>query len=120
MFQKLVQQEKQKSRQAETAREKLLRECKILHIRLQECNHGFPTEDEEESIFNSSSLADALDLLTTSDEQISLLIAEVPFYSPFHLSPILVFLLIQNLFPELISNLNLSDRKEGCRLFEKE
>ncbi|KAF3447099.1 hypothetical protein FNV43_RR12279 [Rhamnella rubrinervis] len=73
---KLVQQERQKSRQAETAREKLLHECKILHIRLQECNHSFPTEDEEESIFNSSSLADALNLLTTSDEQISLLIAE--------------------------------------------
>ncbi|XP_048332586.2 PX domain-containing protein EREL1 isoform X2 [Ziziphus jujuba] len=73
---KLLQQAKQNSSQAETARKKLLHECKLLHHGLQECNLSFPSEDEEKSIFYSSSFADALDLLATSDDRISLLLAE--------------------------------------------
>lgn len=76
-----------------------MHECKIFHIRLQECNQAFPTEDKEGSFFNSSSLADALDLLTTSDEQIGLLIAEVP---PLQSFPIITNFSISH-YSELVS-----------------
>ncbi|KAL5559776.1 hypothetical protein UlMin_035987 [Ulmus minor] len=74
---KLVEEEKQKNKRFENARKKLLFEYKILHDRLQEYNLSFPKEDEEKLIWYSSSPAEASDLLTTSDDQIGLLLGEV-------------------------------------------
>lgn len=62
-----------------TARKKLLDECNILRNRLQECHINLTTGDEHDLVVDSSSLANALDLLTTSDDHIGLLLAEVPF-----------------------------------------
>lgn len=56
---------------------KLLRECQILRNRLQECSVNFLAEEEDKFTVDSSSLSDALDLLTTSDNRIGLLLAEV-------------------------------------------
>ncbi|KAK9945983.1 hypothetical protein M0R45_011470 [Rubus argutus] len=72
---KLLQREKQMSKHAETARKKLLHECKILHKQLQECNTNFPAEGEDKFILGSS-LQEASDLLTTSDNRISQLLSE--------------------------------------------
>ncbi|KAA8525485.1 hypothetical protein F0562_007340 [Nyssa sinensis] len=72
---RLLQQEKQRSEHAETARRKLLHEFGILQNRLQECNK-FLIENEDKLVMNSSSLSDALDLLTSSDNQIGILLAE--------------------------------------------
>lgn len=58
------------------ARAKLLHECGILRRRLQECSVNFLAEEEDKFIVNSS-LSDALDLLTTSDNRVGLLLAEV-------------------------------------------
>lgn len=56
---------------------KLLRECQILRNRLQECSVNFLAEEEDKFTVDSTSLSDALDLLTTSDNRIGLLLAEV-------------------------------------------
>ncbi|XP_068668811.1 PX domain-containing protein EREL1-like isoform X2 [Aristolochia californica] len=74
-LEKILQKEKQKKERAELAREKLLHECEILRCRLQECGVNFLAEEEDK--FNvDTSLSDALDLLTTSDNRIGLLLAE--------------------------------------------
>ncbi|KAE8664289.1 Adenine phosphoribosyltransferase 5 isoform 1 [Hibiscus syriacus] len=56
-------------------REKLLKECQLLHNRLLECSMNLSTDDE--NLIKDSSSVEALDLLTTSDDKISLLLAEV-------------------------------------------
>lgn len=66
---KLLQQEKQTSKLGETARERLLHDCRILHKQLQECNINFPADP--------SMLPEASDLLATSDNRIGLLLSEV-------------------------------------------
>ncbi|PQM32705.1 PX domain-containing protein EREL1 isoform X3 [Prunus yedoensis var. nudiflora] len=66
---KLLQQEKQTSKLGETARKRLLHDCRILHKQLQECNINFPEDP--------SMLPEASDLLATSDNRISLLLSEV-------------------------------------------
>lgn len=66
------------SEHEKNARKKLLHDCRILCNRLQECNLNLSSEDDDNFIVNSS-LSDALDLLTTSDDQIGLLLAEVFF-----------------------------------------
>ncbi|KAB1204638.1 hypothetical protein CJ030_MR8G012710 [Morella rubra] len=73
---KVLQQERQIIEHAKTARKKLLHECSSLRHRLQECNINLITEDEHDFVVDSSSLADALHLLTTSDDRIGLLLAE--------------------------------------------
>lgn len=60
-----------------TVREKLLHECRILLNRFQACNANLYAEEGDNVILDSSSVADALALLTSSDDQISLLITEV-------------------------------------------
>ncbi|BBG95529.1 Phox domain-containing protein [Prunus dulcis] len=65
---KLLQQEKQTSKLGETARKRLLHDCRILHKQLQECNINFPEDP--------SMLPEASDLLATSDNRISLLLSE--------------------------------------------
>ncbi|XP_050366291.1 PX domain-containing protein EREL1 isoform X2 [Argentina anserina] len=73
---KLLQREQQRIKQAEAAREKLLNECKMLHKQLQECNTNFPSEGEDDFNLCSSSIQEASDLLTTSDNQINNLLSE--------------------------------------------
>lgn len=63
---------------AKTARENLLHECNSLISRLQKCSINLIKEDGHDFVEDSSSLADALHLLTTTDDQIGLLLAEVP------------------------------------------
>lgn len=96
-IQRLLQLEKQCGERAKAARKKLLHECGHLRNRLQECSINFLAENGEELIVDSSSLSDALDLLITSDNQIDLLLAEVPFASPlyciFYLLACFVFVL---------------------------
>lgn len=64
---------------ANTANAKLLHECEILRNRLQECSVNFLIEEEDKLIVDTSSPSDAIDLLTTSDNRIGLLLAEVLF-----------------------------------------
>ncbi|KAL6208389.1 hypothetical protein ACLB2K_019339 [Fragaria x ananassa] len=73
---KLLQQEQQRSKQVETGREKLLHECKMLHKQLQECNTNFPSEGEGDFNLGSSSIQEASNLLTTSDNRINHLLSE--------------------------------------------
>ncbi|ESR63633.1 hypothetical protein CICLE_v10007589mg [Citrus x clementina] len=72
----LLQQERQIHNHMKTVREKLLHECRILLNRFQACNANLYAEEEDNVILESSSAADALALLTSSDDQISLLITE--------------------------------------------
>ncbi|XVE97410.1 hypothetical protein REPUB_Repub03eG0016800 [Reevesia pubescens] len=72
---KLVQ-ERQISKHVRTAREKLLNECRLLHNQLLECNVNLSIDDDENFIKDCSLVEDALDLLTTSDDKISLVLAE--------------------------------------------
>lgn len=73
---KFIQQERQMREHAKASREKLLHECHILHNRLQECNTNLLSDNEDNFVADSSSLADALDLLATSDDRIGLLLSE--------------------------------------------
>lgn len=72
----LLQQERQMHNHMKTVREKLLHECRILLNRFQACNVNLYAEEEDNIILDSSSVADALALLTSSDDQISLLTTE--------------------------------------------
>ncbi|XP_022754479.1 PX domain-containing protein EREL1-like isoform X2 [Durio zibethinus] len=69
------EQERQIRKHVRTAREKLLNECQLLHHRLLECNVNLSSDDEN-LIKDTSLVEDALDLLTTSDDKITLLLAE--------------------------------------------
>ncbi|KAF6158162.1 hypothetical protein GIB67_014956 [Kingdonia uniflora] len=74
-LERVLQKEKQRTEHAKNARGKLLHECGILRHRLQECSVNF-LAGEEDKFTVDSSLSDALDLLTTSDNRIGLLLAE--------------------------------------------
>ncbi|KAJ6700705.1 PX DOMAIN-CONTAINING PROTEIN EREX [Salix koriyanagi] len=71
-----VHKEKQITENAIAANAKLLHECGILHNRLEECSVNFLIEEEDKLIVDTSSPSDAIDLLTTSDNRIGLLLAE--------------------------------------------
>ncbi|KAK1276520.1 hypothetical protein QJS04_geneDACA001537 [Acorus gramineus] len=71
-----IQKQKQNLEYLKSSKKKFLHECGILHLRLQECSSDFLMEEEDKFICNPSSSSDALDLLTTSDNRIGLLIAE--------------------------------------------
>ncbi|KAK0595126.1 hypothetical protein LWI29_003825 [Acer saccharum] len=71
-----LQKEKQRAELANNANSKLLHECEILCNRLQECSVNFLSEEEDKLILDTSSPSDAIDLLTTSDNRIGLLLAE--------------------------------------------
>ncbi|OMP01401.1 hypothetical protein COLO4_11913 [Corchorus olitorius] len=75
-LERLLQKEKQRMEHANAANTKLLRECNLLRDRLQECSVNFLSEEEDKLIVDTSSPSDALDLLTTSDNRIGLLLAE--------------------------------------------
>lgn len=76
-FQGVLQKEKQRMEHADIANLKLLHECEILRNRLQECSVNFLSEEEDKLTVDTSSPSDAVDLLTTSDNRIGLLVAEV-------------------------------------------
>ncbi|KAK8597455.1 hypothetical protein V6N13_094863 [Hibiscus sabdariffa] len=71
-----LEQERQIIKHVRNAREELLNECQLLHNRLRECSVNLSTNDEN-LIKDSSSVEEALDLLTTDDDKITLLLAEV-------------------------------------------
>uniref|UniRef100_A0A2P2JYI3 Uncharacterized protein n=1 Tax=Rhizophora mucronata TaxID=61149 RepID=A0A2P2JYI3_RHIMU len=72
----VLQKEKQRMEHVTTANSKLLHECEILRNRLQECSVSFLIEEEDKLIVETSSPSDAIDILTTSDNRIGLLLAE--------------------------------------------
>ncbi|KAF8393159.1 hypothetical protein HHK36_021400 [Tetracentron sinense] len=73
---RVLQKERQRREHAKTAGAKLLHKCGVLRMRLQECSVNFLGVEEDKFTVDSSSMSDALDLLTTSDNQIGLLLAE--------------------------------------------
>ncbi|KAK9923091.1 hypothetical protein M0R45_031525 [Rubus argutus] len=73
---RILQKEKRRIECATTTNAKLLHECEILRSRLQECSVNFLVEEEDKLILDTSSPSDAIDLLTTSDNRIGLLLAE--------------------------------------------
>ncbi|KAE8696125.1 signal recognition particle 54 kDa protein 2-like [Hibiscus syriacus] len=75
-LERVVQKEKQRMEHANAANTKLLHECNLLWDRLQECSVNFLSEEEDRLNVNTSYPSDALDLLTTSDNRIGLLLAE--------------------------------------------
>ncbi|KAG8656852.1 hypothetical protein MANES_03G013500v8 [Manihot esculenta] len=72
---KLLQVEREMSMHEKNAQNMLLRYCWTLCNKIKECNLYLPSE-EDDNFFMESSVADALDLLSTSDDQIGLLLAE--------------------------------------------
>ncbi|KAF6171910.1 hypothetical protein GIB67_011807 [Kingdonia uniflora] len=74
-LEKVLQKEKYRTEYAKNSRGKLPHECGILRHRLQECSVNFLTEEEDKFTIDSS-LSNALDLLTTFDNRIGLLLAE--------------------------------------------
>ncbi|QCE16259.1 PX domain-containing protein EREL1-like [Vigna unguiculata] len=74
---KQLLQERERREQAEAARRKLLEKCRFLFNQLQECNVSLPYECEDRTVMNSSSLSDAFNQLTTSDDQMDTLLSEV-------------------------------------------
>ncbi|KAK2994480.1 hypothetical protein RJ640_021285 [Escallonia rubra] len=74
---RVLQKEKQKWEHANAANVKLLHEYKVLRDRLKECSVNFLIEEEDKLIVDTSSPSDAIDLVTTSDNRIGLLLAEV-------------------------------------------
>ncbi|XP_047167875.1 PX domain-containing protein EREL1 isoform X2 [Vigna umbellata] len=74
---KLLLHERERRERAEAARRKLLEKCRFLFNQLQECNVSLPYECEDRRVMNSSSLSDAFNQLTTSDDQMDILLSEV-------------------------------------------
>ncbi|XP_006657182.1 PX domain-containing protein EREL2 [Oryza brachyantha] len=75
-LERIVNREKQRSTRARLSREKILHECRLLRERLQECTAKFLADEQVNIAIDPSSLPDALDLVTTSDNRIRLLVAE--------------------------------------------
>ncbi|XP_022976116.1 PX domain-containing protein EREL1-like isoform X2 [Cucurbita maxima] len=71
-----LQQEREMRQHANTAWRKLLSECRSLHDRLKECSMNFSADEDYKHDVESSALSNALDLLTTSDDQLNLLLTE--------------------------------------------
>ena len=82
IFQKTLQKEKGKWEDAKRARIRLLHECGVLRDRLENCQVDIFSGEEISLMTDSASMADALDLLETSDNRIGLLLAEVSLFLP--------------------------------------
>lgn len=76
-FQRIVQEERQRREFSCASNAKLLHEFEILRSRLEECSVNFLVEEEDKLIMNTSSPSEGIDILTTSDNRIGLLLAEV-------------------------------------------
>ncbi|XP_062089888.1 PX domain-containing protein EREX [Humulus lupulus] len=75
-LERVLEKEKKKAELANAANEKLLHECEILRTRLEECSVSFLVEEEDKLVLDTSLPSDTMDLLTTSDNRIGLLLAE--------------------------------------------
>ncbi|KAK9100661.1 hypothetical protein Scep_024091 [Stephania cephalantha] len=75
-IERVLQEEKERTEKEKNARRRLLHECVILRHRLQECSVNLLSEEIDKLTADSSSLSDSLDLLTTSDDRMGLLLAE--------------------------------------------
>uniref|UniRef100_A0A0E0E486 PX domain-containing protein n=1 Tax=Oryza meridionalis TaxID=40149 RepID=A0A0E0E486_9ORYZ len=80
-WKRIVNREKQRSARARLSRAKILHECRLLRERLQECTAKFVADEQDTMTIDLSSLPDALDLVTTSDNRIRLLVAEAQLLS---------------------------------------
>ncbi|XP_022982137.1 PX domain-containing protein EREL1-like [Cucurbita maxima] len=70
-----LQQERELRQHANAAWKKLLSECRSIHGRLQSCSINF-TVDDYNHIAESSSLSNALEVLTTSEDRLNFLLTE--------------------------------------------
>ncbi|CAA2994342.1 Hypothetical predicted protein [Olea europaea subsp. europaea] len=76
-FERILQEERQKSEYTDAANAKLVHECEILRSRLEECSVNFLAEEENKLKMDTLSKSEAVGLLATSDNRIGLLLAEV-------------------------------------------
>ncbi|KAJ8538420.1 hypothetical protein K7X08_014960 [Anisodus acutangulus] len=74
-IERLYEGERQANEQARTSFMKLLHECQVLRQRFEECNINLVNKDD--LVMDHPSCSDALNFLTTYDNQINLLLAEV-------------------------------------------
>ncbi|PHT62849.1 hypothetical protein T459_33297 [Capsicum annuum] len=74
---RLYEEERQANEQARTSFMKLLHEFQVLQQRFEECSINLVYENEDDLVMDHSSCSDALNLLTTCDNQINFLLAEV-------------------------------------------
>lgn len=74
---RLYEEERLANEQARASFMKLLHECQVLRQRFEECNINFINENEDDLVMDHVSCSDALDLLTTYDNQINFLLSEV-------------------------------------------
>ncbi|CAN4076907.1 unnamed protein product [Withania somnifera] len=76
---RVCEKEKLANEQARTSFMKLLRKCQVLRQRFGECNINLVNENEDDLVMDHfhPSCSDALNLLTTYDNQINFLLAEV-------------------------------------------
>uniref|UniRef100_A0A3Q7FRM6 Uncharacterized protein n=1 Tax=Solanum lycopersicum TaxID=4081 RepID=A0A3Q7FRM6_SOLLC len=72
----ILREERQTREHATAANIKLLHEYEILRSRLEECSVSFLIEEENKLVLNASIPSDAIDMLSTSDDRIGLLLAE--------------------------------------------
>ncbi|XP_038898996.1 PX domain-containing protein EREX-like [Benincasa hispida] len=76
-LERVLQTERQRMEQSDIANQKLLHDCEILHYRLQDSSVDFFIEEENKLILETASTADdAIDLLETSDNHISVVLSE--------------------------------------------
>ncbi|XP_055827818.1 PX domain-containing protein EREL2-like isoform X2 [Solanum dulcamara] len=73
----ILQEEGQSREHATAANIKLLHEYEVLRSRLEECSVSFLIEEENKLVLDASSPSDAIDILSTSDNRIGLLLAEL-------------------------------------------
>ncbi|WMV41834.1 hypothetical protein MTR67_035219 [Solanum verrucosum] len=74
---RLYEEERLANEQARASFMKLLHECQVLRQRFEECNINLVNENEDDLFMDHPSCSDALKLLTTYDNQINFLLAEV-------------------------------------------
>lgn len=72
----ILQEERKRRERANAANSKLLHECEILRSRLEECSMNFQIGEENKLTVEASSPCEAVDMLSTSDNRIGLLLAE--------------------------------------------
>ncbi|XP_015069746.1 PX domain-containing protein EREX isoform X2 [Solanum pennellii] len=72
----ILREERQTREHATAANIKLLHEYEILRSRLEECSVSFLIEEENKLVLDASIPSDAIDMLSTSDDRIGLLLAE--------------------------------------------
>ncbi|KAL3343269.1 hypothetical protein AABB24_027029 [Solanum stoloniferum] len=72
----ILREERQTREHATAANIKLLHEYEILRSRLEECSVSFLIEEENKLVLDASIPSDAIDILSTSDDRIGLLLAE--------------------------------------------